>query len=213
MNQATENLDEHLPDEEPIDGGLGVLVRRKMLYHGSSTGEIDRFQKSEETTLGEGVYFTSEPEKASGYAMHRAKTPSYNKTMGTSVRNDSPAVHIRLIENLKLLDLRNKENLLVILPAFKDILVKELDKENRADSYRWNWAQVIETKIEQISLGHIFHPKDIAQQLSGLFTDYVKSLGYDGVLALEGGEGKIGDHDTYLIFDPDKIKDPYTPKS
>lgn len=43
--------------------------------------------------------------------------------------------------------------------------------------------------------------------LPELSSEYLESLGYDGLKTIEGGEPPhVGPHDTYLIFDPTKVK-------
>lgn len=189
--KSRENVEQNLPEEESIDNGLGVFVRKKTLYHGSSVADINKFSTAEESTLGTGVYFTSQPDKASGYAERRSRKDE-----------DTPVVHIRQIENLKLLDLRNEDNLLKVLPSFKLILIEERKRKD----LKYYYEDLLDRKIEEISSGKIHYPKEIAHQMPDLFAKYVQSLGYDGVLAIEGGEGEIGEHDTYLIFDPENIK-------
>lgn len=194
LENPVENLEEKTPDEEIVDGGLGVLVKKKTLYHGSAVPNIDKFNIAEETTIGNGVYFTSEPDKASGYAERRFEYRSHEKDAGA-------VVHIRNIENMKLLNLRKKDNLLHIAQGFREILVREQKREN----IDWAYEQNIKDTIENIDSGKINHPKDLIDHFPRQFTKYAQSLGYDGVLAIEGGEGAIGDHDTYLIFDPEKL--------
>ena len=66
----------------------------------------------------------------------------------------------------------------------------------------------LERTIETINGGKIRagNLKEIAQSNGKLFSDYIKSFGYEGLITLEGGEGGNGNHDTYLIFDPEKAK-------
>jgi len=43
--------------------------------------------------------------------------------------------------------------------------------------------------------------------MGNTFSDYVESLGYDGLITFEGGEPLTGgNHDSYVIFDPEKVK-------
>lgn len=41
----------------------------------------------------------------------------------------------------------------------------------------------------------------IGPELSG----YLTGLGYDGLIAWEGGEGDIGPHESWVVFDPHKV--------
>ena len=41
---------------------------------------------------------------------------------------------------------------------------------------------------------------------SQLTTQIVQKEGFDGLIAIEGGEGdEIGEHDSYVIFNPDNV--------
>jgi len=68
--------------------------------------------------------------------------------------------------------------------------------------------------LERITSGQIRGPKDILYFFGGTARRLFSKLGFDGIKALEGGEGwgeglnniEIGNHDTYVIFDPKKVK-------
>lgn len=190
QNQEKEKMEK---DEEIIDDGLGILITKKIIYHGSDVQGISRFTKAIDATVGNGIYFTSEADKAEGYAQIRS----------SGKKDVSPVVYEASIENVKLLDLRNTENIQKILPGFKKLLMEQTAREDTT----WWVAGAINTSIEAIDAGKITtgRLKEVVGSHGELFTQYVQSLGYDGVIALEGGEGEIGNHDTYLIFDPDKI--------
>jgi len=79
-------------------------------------------------------------------------------------------------------------------------------QEQKREKIHWAYETHLRETIENIDSGNINYPKDLANWFPIQFTKYVQSLGYDGVLAIEGGEGEIGEHDTYLIFDPENIK-------
>ena len=57
-----EQFEQNLPSEESIEDGKAVLIREKTLYHGTGIEDIEQFQPAEETTIGEGVYLTSQRE-------------------------------------------------------------------------------------------------------------------------------------------------------
>lgn len=180
-------------DEEPIDDGLGVFIKRKTLYHGTGAEGIEDFNSAEDTTVGDGAYFTSDPNAAIGYA--HVRTRGENET--------NPIIYEANIENARLVDLRKKANVEKVLPGFKEILKKERNKPDL------HWAK--QGRIDQV-IGNIDsglgakYLKFATQGVGNLFSDYLSSLGYDGLITYEGGEGEVGDHDTYLIFDPEKAK-------
>ena len=78
-------------NEEEVDDGLGVLVKRKTFYHGSGTSRIKDFNKAEEDTVGSGVYFTSKAKNAIGYARRRSRT--------SREKDASPVIYESFVEN------------------------------------------------------------------------------------------------------------------
>jgi hypothetical protein len=192
--------------EEITDDGLGVLVKKKTLYHGSGRSGIKIFNKAEEDTVGSGVYLTSEAKDAIGYARLRSERErSANKAGGSSVvENSVSTIYEASIENMKLCDLREDKNVKIILDGFKKFVKEKLKNPD----LKWFLRGALERIIETIDSGKIRagNLKYIAQTNGQLFSDYIKSLGYDGLIILEGGEGGNGNHDTYLIFDPEKVK-------
>lgn len=181
--------------EEIIDGGLGVLLEKKTLYHGSNVGNIEALDKAEYETVGEGVYFTSTAKEAVGYAKWRSKN-----------RKGDPTIYEASVENVKLADLRKNENVKSVLAGLLPKLSQELSETTELS--QWRRRTVLERAITAIQEGTIDAGsiQDIARPLRDLFTGHIKSLGYDGLITFEGGEGEIGSHDTYLIFDPKKVK-------
>lgn len=180
-------------NEEEIDDGLGIFVKNKTIYHGSGTSGIEKFTEAEEITVGSGIYFTSSAEDAIGYARIRAK----------SQEDKSPVVYESVIENMKLMDLRKDENVKKVLGGFKDVLANEL----KDPDLKWPLREIRERAIqainsERIRAGNI---KYATQSLGKTFSNYVKTYGYDGLATIEGGEGDIGNHDTFVIFDPEKV--------
>lgn len=113
------------------------------------------------------------------------------------------------VENMKLLDLRKEENLKKILPGFADELYKVYEsRKEKNNNIVDTFSQVLIRIMNDIDAGKIGfnNLKSATQQTGRIFSDYVRSLGYEGLVVLEGGEGAdVGNHDTYLIFDPEKL--------
>ena len=201
----TEKIKERQSEEE-IDDGLGILVKKKTIYHGSGISGIEKFDKAEEDTVGSGIYFTSEAKDAIGYARTRSereRDPQRND--GLPVNPESkPIIYESSVENMKLLDLRKNENVKKTLEGFKEILQKELKKPD----LRWSWQAALEQIVETINSGKVGagNLKEVTQRTGKMFSEYVKLLGYEGLITFEGGERNIGNHDTYLIFEGDKVK-------
>lgn len=195
--QARQEKLAHRQEEEIINDGQGIFLKKKTLYHGSATSGIENFQKAQDNTVGSGVYFTSTAQEAIGYAKVRSVGQYKNPTEG-----EIPFIYEASVENVKLLDLRSNENLQSILPSYRALLFEKCQDPNLL----WNVQGAYLAAIDSIDRGNVRSAKTIAANTGHLFTEYIKNLGYDGLVTIEGGEGNIGDHDTYLIFDPEKIK-------
>ena len=182
-------------EEEKTEDGLGIMVKRKTLYHGSATTGINKFTQAEEDTVGSGIYFTSEAKDAIGYARRRSR----------SRKDSSPIVYETSVENVKLLDLRQDDNVHKILDGFKQLLADRLKEPD----LRWNVQEVLQNAVNAINQNKVGagNLREVTFGTGKMFSEYVNGLGYDGLVAIEGGEGEdIGSHDTYLLFEPEKIK-------
>jgi len=196
--EAREERLRKVEEEETIDNGLGIFIKRKVLFHGSNISGIQNFKPADEFTIGKGVYLTSQAEAAIRYAR------------GHSLKHEDkipPIIYEVSIENLKLLDLRDDKNVDIILRGFREILLKL--KEKKESGLKWYEEGAILDAIEVIDTKRYYHwgLREAINGLQNIFTDYCKSLGYDGLIYIEGGNAPFtGDHDTYLIFDPSKIQ-------
>lgn len=200
-------LDEHwnailkqsaIRKETSINNGQGILLEDAILFHGSSTSGIVDFRTATDSTVGAGLYLTPQAFAARAYGKSRASVPEFGK---------EPTVYAFKIENAKILDLRNNDNIQSILRGFKDRLKDPefLQIQNR------NHYQRIAKDIEQLSdnLSTIKNGNlkmAIGNNLQKLFSKYCASLGYDGLRTLEGGENGSGNHYSYVFFAPDRIK-------
>ncbi len=193
-------------NEEEIDNGLGILLKQKMLYHGSGVSGIKTFNKAEDDTVGNGIYLTSDAMDAIKYAKIRSKRErDPNKADGSPAVKDSvPVIYESSVENLKLCDLRKDENVRNILSGFRKILLENAKKPDLIWFVKNSYLRTIET----IDAGYTRagNLRNVAHSNGQLFSDYIKSLGYEGLVTLEGGEEGNGDHDTYLIFDSKDVK-------
>lgn len=186
-------------DEEVIDDGLGILLKKKTLYHGSGTGGIKSFDKAENFTVGSGIYLTSKAKDAIGYARRRARERAREQ------KDAFPVIYESSVENMKLLDLRKDENVKKIMDGFKQILIEKL----KDTDLKWYYKQNLQRAVLSINSGNVGfgNLRKVTFNTGPMFSDYCKSLGYEGLIAFEGGEGDdVGFHDTYLIFDPEKAK-------
>ena len=139
-------------------------------------------QSAVETTVGEGIYLTSDINAAKGYAVRRANSPHVD------VAEPTPVVYEVNIENARLVNLRENKILSAILPGFRALiwstLTDGIDKS-------WNYEAVLNQALETIDSGKvdISNIKDLTQSLTSLFTQYLTGLCYDRLVTLEGGEG------------------------
>lgn len=170
-----------------------VHIDKKILYHGSHAQGLRRIDKAGDTTVGEGVYLTSDRKSAEGYAKRRSKN------FGT----ETPTVYSLEVRDLDLADLRTKEATV----QFSKLLGQRLSEELASGRGDYWYRNTIKTILELIRSGKELPLKDITFNFTDLTTDILSEAGYDGLITIEGGEGRdVGNHDTYLIFDPEKIK-------
>ncbi|MEO6508443.1 MAG: hypothetical protein ABIO02_00665 [Patescibacteria group bacterium] len=191
------------PLEQPINNGLGLQVEQKTLYHGTGISGIQQFNKAEEYTVGTGVYFTSDEHSAEGYARRRAKR----------VEGAQPLIYEASVESVKLADFRNDDSTTNLLTGFIPYLEKikkslESSKDiNEFTKIRYLYT-IIPEAINKIQSGTVNagRLKEVTDHLSRQFSEYLESIGYDGLITAEGGEGdEVGQHETWLIFDPQKV--------
>lgn len=200
-------------NEQVIDDGLALFINHKTLYHGTADAGITEFIDRENDatnrtrTLGVGVYLTSEGRDAFGYGNVRAEQARVHEKR---TMNALPQVYEVSIDKLKLIDFRNRNNIVRVASGLRNFIQNGLDERKRnGQEILWYENAKIEF-IDEI----LEHPESIksvrnlfkASGESVYLSEYCKSLGYDGLIAVEGGEGGNGKHDTYLIFDFKKVK-------
>lgn len=194
MRQKREEVqatDDH--NEQVIDDGLGIALKKKTLFHGSSVEKIEKFIPAEETTVGNGIYFTSQEKDAAGYARRRSTS-----------RKGKPVVYEVNVENIKLCDLRQDKNVSAILGGFAEKLKEVLARPD----LKWNYKVALQNALIAIESGIITagNLREVTFSHGELFSRYIQSLGYEGLITFEGGEGNhVGSHDTYLIFEADRV--------
>ncbi|WP_280405289.1 hypothetical protein [Nocardia brasiliensis] len=168
-----------------------VVLDRATLFHGSATPGITEFERAEEDTVGAGVYLAHE-ETAREYARHRSGDA------GTPVLYEVEIAHARLV------DLTDQATVATVLTGFRAVLQTEHDRVARING-SWHWEGALRQMIAEIDSGrgvHVGAVKLVTQRSGELFSGYLQGQGFDGVAALEGGEGRMSAHRTYLLFDP-----------
>ena len=189
MSEETQTAEQH------IDTSLipEVVIGEKILFHGSKSSGIERFNKAEETTIGQGLYLTSDPDSARGYAARRSKTDT----------SAIPTVYQVGIENVRMADLRTLEG----VKPFASMLLTKLEERSRSNKLKWYEEETIRRTIESIKSNTYKSLKDITWNHQGIVTSLLQEQGFDGLIAIEGGEGEeITEHDSYVIFDPSKVQ-------
>lgn len=189
QNEKTKPRQEE--NEVPTEDGNGLLIKHKTLYHGSSVDDIEEMSEAGDMTIGNGFYCTSEAKPAIGYARLRAE---HFKT--------DPVIYEGSISNLKMLNFQINQNVINFLPGYKQFIQ---NCQINSDNYmvKLNKDSLIK-KIDDVIGGVPIVLKEILGR--GYFNQYAESLGYDGIIAYEGGERNIGKHDSYVIFHPEKFK-------
>ena len=195
-------------DEEILDDWLGVYIKKKTLYHGSYAQGITEFKNADQTSFGQGVYLAPEARDAVGYAHNRARS---THTLYGGEKTD-PILYEATIEDMTLLDLQWPENLVEIAKRFFIYYQKGVeqgdfeDDEDVLTAYSGADIEKDVTNVFKILL------KGDNSRATELFTEYVKSLGYDGIISKRSFGKKesdspedIGSHLTYVIFDPKRV--------
>jgi len=204
--------------EFTVEGdALSIFLKEKKLFHGSSNSEMTQFMTSEEVkavdiidgvTVGEGLYLTSSEKASMAYAQKRTK--NLERRGGVA-----PTSYEVLVDGLKLLNLKNDANIATFAEKFRAHLLSIMKNEEVIKKLNWMVNNSIIEALQEIQNGISLRniQKISGYAMAGVFTVFVKELGYEGVVTLEGGEGHendilthTGDHDTYVIFNPDKAR-------
>ncbi len=180
-------------------------VEKMTLYHGTGRSGITEFRDSKATTIGAGAYFTSEFDPASGYSLVRS----------AGGQDENYVVYEAEIENMRILDLTDK-NTLPIFAQFMRPLINTADAQvdslpDWPQEYKDSFHKSTARTLERINQHTLRGPKDLLLHFGSVARSALMDKGFDGIKALEGGEGwsdetNIGNHDTFVIFDPKKAK-------
>ncbi len=195
MNESSSpDIGEAIQPESETPHERDVVIKNKILYHGSATPGIKTFNLAEEDTIGSGIYFTSEEQNAGGYAKRRSR----------GNKDGVPVIYKVEIDEAKLANLEDNHHVNYFMNGFKEVLRDKLSDTNLP----WFTKHTIEDSISKIESGEITsgNIRDATFSHTKSFSEYLISLGYNGLIAREGGEGDdVGPHDSYVIFDPDKV--------
>lgn len=182
-----------------------VVLEQAVLFHGSPTPAITVFEPAQEDTVGAGLYLATDRAVASGYARLRARDCQ-----------GAPVLYEVEIARARLADLTDQDSLTQIMAGYRRALLHEIHTVNGyfASLPRQDWSEPstimqiywhinLDRMITTIDRGVTLTTLKSVTQCSGeFFAQHLRDNGFDGVLALEGGEGGIGNHHSVVIFDP-----------
>lgn len=193
-----------------------MRVGRMDLFHGSPVSGIAEFKDAEETTVGSGIYLTSQREAAIGY--------SYVRTTDKKLTSP-PIVYDCEIENVNVLTLTTRTAIMDFMKYIrqelwrfrKDELPKRTDLDDNQRMWYNNGLMHVNDRLwEAIQADRTLPPKEFLMTCGDAVREILTREGYDGIMAMEGGEHgtnpftgepfSIGDHDSYVIFQPNKVK-------
>ena len=169
-----------------------VILEEKILYHGSRSDSIDSFNTAEESTVGAGLYLTSDLDSARNYAVVRSRG---NETA-------APTIYKVEVKNLKLADLRNKQG----VKQFSAVMLNRLLEMKKDSTLNWLQREIIQGTIDKIVKNDYISLNYLVRGHQNTVTNLLRERGFDGLIALEGGEGEETKvHDSYVVFDPEKV--------
>jgi hypothetical protein len=157
----------------------------KVWYHGTPKGGFDEFDPygtSDYGLFGDGVYFTSDPEIASGYA---------NKAVRGMSRPTIYPVHLKVENPMNMESAPN-------LKAWKSALPKEYEDianqgSTNEDVYR---------ALEEMLMSEEYTKADARELIQGVLRD----MGHDGIIHKGGRTAGSRSHDVAIAFDPEQIR-------
>lgn len=191
-------------------------VERMQLFHGSTVAGIKKFVDAEETTVGAGVYLTTQRDSATGYA----KVREIDRRL-----TDPAIVYETEIADMNILNLSTADAILNFMKFIRPQIYlwdkNELPKVKFSSEFfkETYHSALVDLNIriaEWIKKGHIPPVKSILQQFGDPARKILMREEFDGLMTIEGGEYqrnpntgeeiRIGDHDSYVIFQPDKVR-------
>lgn len=212
MNHASEQLDygdgdqryfedefesAHDAESSELTEPPEIIQRNKILYHGSPNPGIALLEAAYDTTVGAGVYLTGAV-TAAKYAEHRGNQLDADLPPG------KPTLYEVEIPYARLVNFYNSDTAREKMHSFSAVLQQAL--EDLPGNSPWYEEAGLLHALANIELAG--HPGMIREAAVGngvLFSNFLQESGYDGLRTLEGGEGEIGDHETYVIFDPRRV--------
>ncbi|WP_194838454.1 hypothetical protein [Nocardia sp. XZ_19_369] len=171
-----------------------ILLEDVRLFHGSATRGITELERAEEDTVGSGVYLATEV-VAREYAYHRAS------------HSGSPVLYEVRVERARLVDLTDQPTVEIVMGEFRTVLHDLLQREKGEDG-PWYWMRM-QQMIEEIDSGRgvrVGYLRAVTHRSGTEFSNYLQGKGFDGLLAVEGGEGSMSAHHSCVVFDPSKVQ-------
>lgn len=185
-----------------VNEGEGRYYEELTLYHGSATQGIEKLDYAQDATIGDGVYLTSQPIHALGYAFKSHKS--------ALDRGDfkPPQIYEVNLEDVTFCDLRDSETVRGVMSDFGEYLRDNI--ETITADMKWNQKSAVRAGLKSLNPDRMAETNDLKKGLELLgrqFNDYMMGRGYDGIIAWEGGETHyVGTHDSFVLFNKGKIK-------
>ena len=206
-----------------------LTIENQLLFHGSGIPNIKVFRPALDKTFGEGLYLTSDRDRAESYGIFRTVTEyggEFEPASDTPVPQTFEATCYKFEVNGRYLDLRTEKAMKAILPLWQEYLRD--DKDNILTKYKIevekmdihdDWKEllvkgmdeqiekIINNKSEKINRNSFLEPNSY---LNTIFTEYLQSQGFDGLVAIEGTD-KQGDLTTlpgnsWVVFEPTQAR-------
>ncbi len=180
-----------------------IHISKAKLFVGSAISGMRELENADETTVGSGVYLTSQQEVARGYAKVRVRSFQI------------PTVYEAEVVDMDILDLTVRAGVEEFAKLWKQELRIWGDEvlpttEVANEMVREIYKEKIHRVIDSINRNSFRFLKDLTFSFGDLIRKVLTQHGYDGLKTIEGGESgngvTIGDHDTYVIFDPQRVK-------
>jgi len=151
--------------------------------------------RAKEDTVGAGVYLADAP-TARAYALHRSGAAG------------TPVVYGVDIQRARLVNLTDHDTVTKVMTGFREVLMRELLQAIDADApwYRVNGLSQLIEYLDNGRGSQVGTIKYVTERSGTLFTRYLQGQGFDGVVAVEGGGGRIPTHYSYVVFDPATVR-------
>ncbi len=214
--------------ESSLDQFL-LVTERQLLFHGGAIPGIRTFRPAVNETFGHGLYLTSNRKRAESYATFRTKT-EYD---GSFDLKDIPlggfqaTCYVFETDRHSFLDLRKEEAMKAAIPFWREYIAenREVITERARRCLNTKYRNIMATPLCDITddIKYILQwdaryfesmavfPKS-QSYLNKVFSEWLQSNRYDGVIAFEGNDRckhdklKTRGGNSWVVFDPTTLR-------